>query len=75
MIRVAASCEPQLSYMFVNAAVLLHAMLETQAHPFSPQVKHVIFCQMSPFWHKFHKLFFPRHVYSACSVVAGNVFP
>ena len=72
MIRVAALCEPQLFCMVVNAAVLLHAMLGTQACPFSPQVKPVIFWQLSPFWHQFHKLFFPRSVYSACSVSVCN---
>ena len=72
MIRVSALCETQLSCMVVNAADFLHAMLETQIRPFSPQVKSVIFWQMSPFWHNFHKLFFPRHVYSACSVSMCN---
>jgi len=48
-------CEPELLYIYANAAVLLHFLLMMRTLPFSLQVKLTIFMELSVIQH--HLLF------------------
>jgi hypothetical protein len=61
-------CEPQLSYVDANAAVLWHFVVMMQAYILlyvAPQ----IFLEIFPVWKNFCPVF-PQGIYSACSFMS-----
>ena len=50
-------CEPQLSYIYVSAVVLLQFVPIMHTHPFALQVEPTIPLEMSPYYHQIHLAF------------------
>lgn len=59
-----------MSYTDVNAEVLLHFALMTQAFPFDVELKPKIFLQIPPLSHQFLLVFlqYPKYVYEIVNI-------